>query len=118
MNANAKKWVKALKSGKFKRTTGTLRDEKGFCCLGVACEIAVKNKIINKGDKRESLYFYADEENFLPEVVKNWLGLQTFKGNFKDKQDGRISLDVLNDRGKTFKQIAKIIESEPEGLFV
>ena len=40
------KWVRALRSGKYKQGTGELRvnadarkDEK-FCCLGVLCEIA------------------------------------------------------------------------------
>lgn len=119
MNANAKKWVKALKSGRYKRTTGTLRDKKGYCCLGVACEIAVKNKIIEAGELTASdCYYYDGEENFLPPAVITWLGLRDQKGTFTPKNKTDTSLDVLNDGGKTFKQIAKIIESEPEGLFV
>ena len=30
----------ALRSGKYRQTRGRLRDSKGFCCLGVACEIS------------------------------------------------------------------------------
>lgn len=30
-----KKWLKALRSGKYKQTKGTLCDGKGYCCLGV-----------------------------------------------------------------------------------
>lgn len=35
------KWVKALRSGKYKQTTGRLQDGKGYCCLGVACAITI-----------------------------------------------------------------------------
>jgi len=36
-----KKWVKALRSGKYKQTRGRLRTKNGarHCCLGVLCEL-------------------------------------------------------------------------------
>ena len=39
MNENAKKWVKALRSGEFEQGTGYLRKGDKFCCLGVACAV-------------------------------------------------------------------------------
>lgn len=30
-----RKWVEALRSGKYTQTVGTLRDGYGYCCLGV-----------------------------------------------------------------------------------
>lgn len=33
------KWVAALRSGKYQQTTGQLRNEKGFCCLGVLLDV-------------------------------------------------------------------------------
>ena len=41
MDAKIKrKWVKALRSGKYKQAEGTLRDEAGaMCCLGVLADI-------------------------------------------------------------------------------
>ena len=33
------KWIKALRSGKYKQTVGSLQDENGFCCLGIACKV-------------------------------------------------------------------------------
>lgn len=120
MNANAKKWVKALKSGEYKKTKGTLRDEKGYCCLGVACELAVQNKIIKPAKKHDEsgYFFYGKEDNFLPKKVMQWLGVRSARGSFVAKKEVQLSLDTLNDTGKSFKAIAKIIESEPEGLFV
>lgn len=37
-----KTWTKALRSGKYKQTTKKLQDNKGYCCLGVACELFTK----------------------------------------------------------------------------
>lgn len=34
------KWIKALRSGKYKQITNKLCDGEGFCCLGVLCEIS------------------------------------------------------------------------------
>jgi len=33
-------WVKALRSGVYQQTTGTLSDSRGYCCLGVLCVVA------------------------------------------------------------------------------
>ena len=32
---NRKRWAEALRSGRFAQTTGCLRNERGYCCLGV-----------------------------------------------------------------------------------
>lgn len=37
-----KKWVAALRSGKFEQGQCTLRDGKQYCCLGVACAVGGK----------------------------------------------------------------------------
>lgn len=33
------KWLTALRSGEYSQTSYSLRDENGFCCLGVLCDI-------------------------------------------------------------------------------
>ena len=38
-----KEWIKLLRSGKYKQTRGTLQDEYGYCCLGVACTMSDKS---------------------------------------------------------------------------
>ena len=35
------KWCKALRSGEHKQTKYRLQDDKGHCCLGVACDIFI-----------------------------------------------------------------------------
>lgn len=43
MNPDVKvKWIAALRSGDYKQTHGALRDENGYCCLGVLCDVAAK----------------------------------------------------------------------------
>ena len=41
MNKEIKaKWIKALRSGKYRQTRGKLKSRNGaFCCLGVLCDI-------------------------------------------------------------------------------
>jgi len=40
VNADVKeKWLDALRRGEYSQTRKTLRDENGFCCLGVLCDI-------------------------------------------------------------------------------
>lgn len=43
-----KKWVKALRSGKYNQCDGQLRQGDTFCCLGVLCDL--HRKAMKKGD--------------------------------------------------------------------
>lgn len=115
LNKNAKAWVKALRSRKYKQTTGCLTNDGKFCCLGVACELAVKAKVIPAVENDS----YDGNSSTLPASVQHWLGLQEASGLFKKNKDGTTTdLTILNDsEKKTFGQIARVIESEPEGLF-
>lgn len=38
------KWLEALRSGKYEQSRACLRDPKGFCCLGVLCDISELGK--------------------------------------------------------------------------
>jgi hypothetical protein len=108
LNANAKKWVKALRSGEYKQGNMRLRSGDEFCCLGVACDLyGARN-----GKKWQGNYFMGNNAR-LPEAVKDWLGLASALG----VSFGMKSLAMLNDAGASFSEIADIIESEPEGLF-
>ncbi|HWG97181.1 MAG TPA: hypothetical protein VN647_08875 [Nitrospira sp.] len=105
MNKNAKAWVRALRSGKYQQGKGRLRKGDSYCCLGVACELAKRKRVIKR--------FVGNRSN-LPQKVKKWLGLRSEEGAY---DFGYLTTD--NDIwDKTFAQIADIIDSEPEGLFV
>ena len=115
--AHRVKWVAALRSGEYAQTSYALTNGKGFCCLGVACEISGLGHW-EDGPNGEWVYAVGDDKHheLLPLPVKNWLGLGTDEGAFNPDGWGEETLANLNDAGKRFVSIAKIIESEPEGL--
>lgn len=49
------KWVTALESGEYKQINGKLSDGEGFCCLGVLCELAVQEGVIEPGVKDDGI---------------------------------------------------------------
>jgi hypothetical protein len=104
LNPVAKKWVKALRSGKYSQAKGQLKTTEGYCCLGVLCDLAVKAGVLK---------VFPTGRGNLPLNVKRWAGLVDPAGGY----DGHQNLADDNDSGNRFKTIANIIESEPEGLF-
>lgn len=118
--AVVRRWVKALESGQYRQGTGFLvsrgRKFDKFCCLGVLCDMAVRAKVIAAPKSYSNTpYAYCGENKVLPPTVLRWAGLKSENGDFGD--DGN-TLAELNDDGNTFKQIAKIIRSNPDGIFV
>lgn len=132
MNKNAKAWAAALRSKRYKQGMGKLctlsmqGGESKYCCLGVACELyqdATDNSLDTSalsGSDTERKY-YNGQSNYLPDKVKDWLGLDTVYGTLESPLiigDKTVSnLAWGNDNGLTFNQIADIIEKEPPGLF-
>jgi hypothetical protein len=127
-----KKWVKALRSGKFKKGMGTLKkfNREGtaqHCCLGVLCELY--NNEMKKNKKKTLSEKVCDNYDFpfgycrfdghrddLPKVVKKWSGISNGLGEFETSDNEYHSLADLNDIGKKFKTIADIIEKNWENL--
>lgn len=135
MNADVKqKWVAALRSGEFEQCKGTLRMGDRFCCLGVLSELAVRDGVIqpatalNNTDWRasrgdgESVYVYDNEAGHLPNAVALWAGLiwefESYDDEGTMETEANVDPDVngltlsfYNDeRGKTFSEIADLIE--------
>ena len=128
-----KKWVKALRSGKYKQGQGTLKqfNSKGqaeHCCLGVLCELY--NQDMKKNKKKmlsEKIYdnhidFYHgycrfdDHKEDLSKKVKDWAGIRNGLGLFTDSNGELTTLADLNDTGRKFKTISNIIEKNWENL--
>lgn len=113
----AKKWVQALRSGKYAQGPTVLRHINQYCCLGVLCEIAVEDGIIPPSvPDRYGRAIYGTTICLLPSQLLAWSGLSTSDGRFWGKET-QNSLVELNDAGYSFSKIADIIESEPKGLF-
>ena len=122
MNENAEKWVAALRSGEYAQTRSWLRDGKGYCCLGVACDLYTREtgKGEWKNEVDDDVFDFelgtASASRELPPNVQMWLGLQGGMGIYS-KYGSKSSLAAANDYGKSFAEIVDIIESEPRGLF-
>jgi hypothetical protein len=106
---NLHKWAKALESGEYQQTTSTLRDENGYCCLGVACEVALKNGVKMHVEMGEDSWRYDTEEASLPKAVQEWLGVDNSDPllNFDGEEITAISANDLVD--KNFTEIARAI---------
>ena len=106
---NRQRWTAALRDPKRRQTTGELghQNENGQCCLGVLAEVA--GCAYEDGE-------WDGEVCVAPIRAMDFVGLRTSDGDY----DAYSLLgDNDNDyrRGKTFAEIADIIEEEPEGLF-
>lgn len=112
-----KEWIEALGSGGYEQGRNqlaerTLNGDMKYCCLGVLCEIAVKHGIIKKEVLFGSMVIYGPDDDFgtvgaLPNQVVAWARTPDANPYIEDMQ---ISLTGLNDSGRSFEQIADIIE--------
>lgn len=128
-----KLWVDALKSGNYEQSDGSLKNDRGYCCLGVACEvyIAAEDKLTTDARFENHTFFDASTDDkgetaMLPLSVMKWLGfesndpcvdyiqdeydedLEEFTG---EKVENNDSLSCLNDdKNFDFHQIAEVLK--------
>lgn len=115
MRASVKRlWVNALRSGDYVQGHGRLRTMSfdpeegksvitGYCCLGVLCDIAMKQEGVSQ--RWENIHIGAA---YLPDSVMRWAGLSYWDPAIPYPYDQGLA--VLNDRGRTFREIADLIE--------
>lgn len=129
MNKEIKeKWVTALRSGEYKQAVHFLRatidNEKqtiGYCCLGVLCDLYIKEKndpniIWDVTAFGTHIFSHSIDDSIpiheskaLPEELLLWADLNEKNPGISDINS---SLAELNDKGKTFEEIATIIEEK------
>lgn len=116
------KWVEALRSGEYTQGKGTLNRlkplgkdrEAGLCCLGVLCEVGVKDGVIERRDEidpEHASYRFIVEKSDLNNIwvdtmpsseITNWAGLDV---------SAESDLAELNDDGgRSFVEIAAFVE--------
>lgn len=102
----AQKWANALRSGKYSQTQRVLQDSKGYCCLGVACEIFIpKSKRILNNVGQLAGVIPSDQKK-----VPTWLKDVEYH-QLPIYMDDNIYLTELNDTYDfSFDEIADIIE--------
>lgn len=102
-----KKWVDALRSGKYKQGREQLRDGDKFCCLGVLCEVL--------------RIPYRPRDPYLPPRARDLAGLKQKDPLVQLRGRALMAISNLNDgndvltpplRRRTFEQIADVIEKQ------
>ena len=88
-----KKWIKALESGRYKQTQENLELDGRYCCLGVLC----KTMRIDPQTAKSELNY-----ELLSESVLEKVGL-------REEEQSRLA--DMNDRGKSFREIAAYIRA-------
>lgn len=127
MDPNVKAdWLTALRSGDYKQTQGCLRDDTGYCCLGVLTDLWVKGSSVEWHPKPFGTAFsiatpgWGAESSVTPRGVMSWsdltnstgstlLGTHTHRDGVS-QEEFYVTLSDLNDNGFTFEQIADVIE--------
>lgn len=116
MNKRIKqKWVEALRSDEFEQGLDYLHTkdyETGvdkYCCLGVLCQIAVRENVIPgpEFDETGELFCYGEDSEVahLPDEVITWAELECEN---PELPDGKLS--DLNDNRVSFATIATLID--------
>ena len=114
------KWVAALRSGDYKQGRGALKattfrgDE--FCCLGVLCDISLEElKLDIMIDEETGLTYFNKNRSTLPASVQGWADLSEYGELVMPVHpyyggERIVALTGLNDQGKSFEEIADLIE--------
>ena len=125
-----KKWLEALRSGEYKQGKRTLRRIEpdggySYCCLGVLCDLAVKEGVIEqpKLEGNRTVYGSWDTDTndwgstaALPSKVVDWAFTKKEiqhqgRPDLADPRPNGIHLSYWNDqRDKNFDEISDLIE--------
>lgn len=137
INPRAKQlWLDALRSNTYTQGEGALHtiDDTGqerLCCLGVLCQVAMKEGVVLRRTARldsggRTIVEYNNLDGVLPDPVLQWSGLDNRNPSFRPGHDVAmgfivrnpdfptasvgVSLAECNDNGYTFTEVADIIE--------
>lgn len=102
-------WCDALESGDYPQTTEALKDDYGYCCLGVMCDLYAKAHGLESWDKST---LGRDGVVDLPGAdVLLWAGLNR-ENPLLDIDDSTMNASEFNDNGYSFKSIAAAIREQ------
>jgi len=110
MNPQIKqKWLNALRSNEYQQCRGRLHTNSGFCCLGVLCDLYIKeNNVEWEINEDSGKYMFQNKGADLPFSVIEWSGVDS--GPPGNGQIGTLA--ALNDSETTFNEIANLIEKQ------
>lgn len=117
---NQLKWLEALESDEYTQGTGRLcttnnSGSRKYCCLGVACDLAAKDGVASVRQLSTNQINYDNEGAIMPPSVSKWLGT---KGNDNNLIFGSYCVTEMNDRGKSFAEIAAWVRNNAEHVLI
>jgi hypothetical protein len=115
------KWTAALRSGEYRQGFEALHsateDGDKFCCLGVLCDLAMREGVVtadspsrSDDDVNAELWSYGGRVDYLPEAVRDWAGLDDTNPQVPVTDEKDEPLGWLNDHDWSFAQIADAID--------
>ena len=105
-----KKWIKALRSGKYKQGKYHLCVDNEYCCLGIANEVLDLGINPRCGGLRDDQH-----EAYTKLGLRDSLGGLSQVISHDDQRWGTLS--GMNDQEVPFNEIADAIEANPELVF-
>lgn len=112
------RWVDALRSGRYEQGRNRLRTGDRYCCLGVLCDLAVKDGVgewTGGGNFTHNGNPLNTSWSSLTNGVADWAGIDAIDPGVWVERDGRrerLALASLNDEGVPFDKIADFIERD------
>lgn len=118
-----KKWLKALRSGCYQQGQGQLcvsntnePDVDRFCCLGVLCDLHAEEQEDGWEDGSSHQEFcdltYLGSTGRLPSKILKWAGLAERNPVVTNQKGVYSNLANENDTGRSFVEIADLIEKQ------
>lgn len=107
MNPELKsKWLEALRSGNYKQAHGKLKTDKGYCCLGVLCEVAglqgEVSRYYSSPDRTIYMFGTHSEVSFFPEELRSIACIS--------EKNRRVLMEMNDNDRKSFAEIADWIQ--------
>lgn len=97
-------WLDALRSEEYPQIRGALKTDKGFCALGVLCDLS-KLDTWKQDIYQQNKYLYLNQIHYLPNQVGEWAEMKK-----KEISDVSHYLMALNDQKVSFLKISELLE--------
>lgn len=109
-----KKWLEALKGGKYLKGKLHLSKDNKYCCLGVLCKLQQRpekhEQVKNSATSFDHLSQWISDKNPLFSILDTNGSFQGYHLNIKPILTSLNSLSELNDNTDTFDKVIEVIE--------
>jgi hypothetical protein len=112
-----KEWLTALRSGKYEQTSGSLYNiqDQGYCCIGVAARIKYPLHYLKNKSNKYAGVLQGNNKCVNSNTRYNLSKIpQELKGGVEESQLVQQLVDLNDDEGYSFEEIAEWIEEKVE----